>query len=326
MTMRHEAPFMTPRPIFVTGPYRSGTSVLTWALGQHPNVWPLAETGWLTLYGTGAVAGFDVAARAPQNYFALSDFSREEYLERVARSIDGLVKETSLRRASALDAFPDRAPEDEYFRLRRSLNDPKQRWVDGTPENTGSMLLLHWIFPEAKFVLLVRDPFDTVASMVHFDRAGGTAMSPRDAIRTWMRMTERGLLFYRAFGPGVVKIFGHAQLAADPAKTLAEMFAFVGEPHCPESELTMRRRVNTSNVTSEERARVRGVVRRLAGRKLSQRFEDIFAVAAAPWVADEAALRELERIQELPTSTLQQPQFAFVRWAGRSILRRLLGT
>jgi hypothetical protein len=29
------------RPIFVVGMYRSGTSILTWAIGQHPNIFPL---------------------------------------------------------------------------------------------------------------------------------------------------------------------------------------------------------------------------------------------------------------------------------------------
>jgi hypothetical protein len=35
------------RPIFVVGSPRSETSILTWCLGQHPNILPLAESGWM---------------------------------------------------------------------------------------------------------------------------------------------------------------------------------------------------------------------------------------------------------------------------------------
>ena len=41
--MQHEK----NRPIFVVGSPRSGTSILTWCLGQHPNIIPLEESGWM---------------------------------------------------------------------------------------------------------------------------------------------------------------------------------------------------------------------------------------------------------------------------------------
>jgi hypothetical protein len=38
-------------PVFVIGSYRSGTSILTWSLGQHFNIFPLEETNWIYRLG-----------------------------------------------------------------------------------------------------------------------------------------------------------------------------------------------------------------------------------------------------------------------------------
>src|SRR5436190_738263 len=37
----------TNKPIFVVGSPRSGTSILTWCLGQHPNMFALPESAWM---------------------------------------------------------------------------------------------------------------------------------------------------------------------------------------------------------------------------------------------------------------------------------------
>ena len=35
------------KPVFVVGSPRSGTSILTWCLGQHPNLFPVPESNWM---------------------------------------------------------------------------------------------------------------------------------------------------------------------------------------------------------------------------------------------------------------------------------------
>jgi len=54
-----------PQPVFVVGMYRSGTSILTWALGQHPNLWALDETGWLPIFSNAILATWQRARGAP---------------------------------------------------------------------------------------------------------------------------------------------------------------------------------------------------------------------------------------------------------------------
>ena len=35
------------KPIFIVGSPGSGTSILSWCLGQHPNIIALEESGWM---------------------------------------------------------------------------------------------------------------------------------------------------------------------------------------------------------------------------------------------------------------------------------------
>lgn len=303
-----------PRPTFVIGPYRSGTSILTWAIGQHPNIWPLEETGWIGLYGTGALAGYDVVRSAPRNYFDINQISLAEYMAHAGGSIDEFILTTSARQAENLGSANGAAS--------------KRRWVDGTPGNTYYIPLLRHLFPAAKFLFLLRDPIDTVASLVHFDRAGGKPMTISTAMSTWLRMANNGLLAYRAFGPDVVKIVPYAELIERPGEVLEAIFTFIGEAHVPEAELMMRNRINSSHVTAQERAKIQRAIERNVSsiaKRLTRCYGDYLALSSAPWIPSDAALCELESLQRLLTSTFVSPRFAVVRWIARRLREKVLG-
>ena len=125
-----------PRPAFVVGPYRSGTSILTWALGQHPNIWPLDETRWLQLLGSGALAAYAVATNATTNYFDTYGVSKEEYMAHLGSAVDQFMV---TRQANGAH----RSRHSSGFRawLRASIGASgaperlwsEERWVDGRP-------------------------------------------------------------------------------------------------------------------------------------------------------------------------------------------------
>lgn len=283
-----------PHPVFIVGSYRSGTSILTWAIGAHPHFHPLEETGWIVPLGAGALAGYDAVLDTPRNFFNVYGVSRSEYIAQVGTAIDGFVMKASLG-GNASTA---------------------RCWVDGTPENTKHILLLRQLFPAAKFIFLVRDPIDTVASMMYFNRAGGAAArSILKAARAWSSLTRRGLLAYRAFGPEVVKIVFYSELVSKPADMLESIFEFLSDSYAPEAASMMHDRINSSHVTEEEREAIR---RRLScsrlGKRLKRRYDEVLSVIASPWNPDARALRELESLQPLPTSTFASGRFVFVRW------------
>lgn len=290
-----------PRPIFVIGAYRSGTSILTWALGQHPNIWPLEETGWLHLLGLGALAGQQLSAAARRSFFDVYDVSPAEYIAHLGCSIDDLLKTTSLRHfdRTNLQRLSGKAETgfdrfDARFQLARSLFDTKRRWVDGTPENAENILLLRALFPMARFVCAYRHPFDVVASMVHFERAGGAPMSIDDASDMWMRKVHAWVLAARALGSSYVQVLSYDEMVSSPNRTLQATFDFLGEPRFPKAAETFGTRINSSGVNMEERDQIRKAVASSdKAQPLLRLYEEVVGFSAGTWTEDPAALTEL---------------------------------
>ncbi len=290
-----------PKPIFIVGPYRSGTSILTWAIGQHPNIWPLPETHWLPMLGTGAVAGYWIGARPSRSYFGLCDVTIEEYLAHLGCCIDDFIKKTTLRRLhrSQFERLhpkgADPRPFKDAFELARSLFGRKRRWVDGTPENAGNMALMRRLFPAARFVCTVRHPADVIASMLHFEQAGGRPASLQEAAEMWRRMTQWTLLAGRAFGSEIVKFVSYEDLTTAPVAALAQIFDFLDEPRFPKCGDTYQRRINSSNVSAEERDRLRPEIARYLAKTDTPRIYDAaMQLVGASWDADADARKQID--------------------------------
>jgi len=50
-------------PVFVVGSPRSGTSILTWCLGQHPNLLAVPESNWMTRFAIDAAVAYQRGSR-----------------------------------------------------------------------------------------------------------------------------------------------------------------------------------------------------------------------------------------------------------------------
>ena len=84
------------KPIFVVGSPRSGTSILTWCIGQHPNILPQEESNWLGPFAVDAAVGYQ---RGSERGLAIQRFFEPE---------------------SAPDLVPDRWPD---HRMHRRADD-----------------------------------------------------------------------------------------------------------------------------------------------------------------------------------------------------------
>ncbi len=80
------------KPIFVVGSPRSGTSILAWCLGYHPNIFPVPESNWMGNFAVNVAMSYQVgAARGIFSILSAMGISRDEFFSHIGRSINSLV-------------------------------------------------------------------------------------------------------------------------------------------------------------------------------------------------------------------------------------------
>src|SRR5215470_18531922 len=82
----------TNNPIFVVGSPRSGTSILTWCLGQHPNIFPVPESNWMGDFAINVAIAYEIgAARDVYSILSAMDIRDDEFFAALGRSINDLI-------------------------------------------------------------------------------------------------------------------------------------------------------------------------------------------------------------------------------------------
>src|SRR5215510_11473681 len=80
------------RPIFVVGSPRSGTSILTWCLGQHPNIFPVPESNWMGPFTVNLAISYQAGSgRALLSILSAMGISSDEFFSHIGQSINGLI-------------------------------------------------------------------------------------------------------------------------------------------------------------------------------------------------------------------------------------------
>jgi len=243
------------KPIFVLGSPRSGTSILTWCLGQHPNIIPQEESNWLGSFAIHAASGYQRgSARGAHGQLSAIGVGREEFLALFGQTINELIlshrKQFQMQRAQlGLDVPP--------FTISRSPNEPKSRWVDGTPEYSFYICGLRKLFPEALFVHLVRDVTAVVRSLLNFFPNGRNRLVANEqaAYEYWLRRVTSCVEAEQAYGPDVVYRMRYSDIVEQPESAVTSLLGFLGEPYAPECLEPLAERINSANVPADFNAR-----------------------------------------------------------------------
>lgn len=243
------------KPIFVVGSPRSGTSILTWCLGHHPNLFPVPESNWMGDFAVNLASAYQIgAARVDYSILSAMDIRDDELFAAFGRSINDLIlchrKDLERKRETRTIELKI---EPRWLEATSTAAGPKTRWVDGTPEYSLHICGLRKLFPQALFVHLFRDVRAVVRSMVNFHRATGIHLvrNEQEAYRYWLRTVIACLTAERAYGPNVVRRIYYADLIDSPESTMRSLLDFLGEPYTAKCLEPLAQRINSSNVPDD---------------------------------------------------------------------------
>jgi hypothetical protein len=278
------------KPIFVVGSPRSGTSILAWCLGYHPNMFPLPESNWMGDFAVAVANSYHVgAARGSLSILSAMDISRDEFFSHIGHSINSLILKhrgdldrkrliIAIQRllkkeglylgevTGELDVAVSAAIRQygiangmfyseivDSLRTAASDSEHKTRWVDQTPEYSFHICGLRKLFPCASFIHIVRDVGSVVRSMLNFHRIAGTHLvaNEEEAYRYWLRTVKACLKAEEAYGSRVVYRVRYTELVENPESVLRSLLNFLGEPYSAKCLEALSERINSSNVPAD---------------------------------------------------------------------------
>jgi hypothetical protein len=240
------------KPIFVVGSPRSGTSILTWCLGHHPNLFPVPESNWMGSFAVNVAIAYQVgAARGDHSILSAMEIRNDELFAAFGRSINDLIlhhrKDLETKRETRSKELKI---DGRWLEATSTLAGPKERWVDGTPEYSFYICGLRKLFPDALFIHIIRDVRTVVRSMLNFHRVTGVQLAPneQEAYRYWLRTVNACLEAERAYGPNVVHRIRYADLIDNAELAMRSLFAFLKEPYTSKCLEPLALRINSSEV------------------------------------------------------------------------------
>lgn len=239
-----------PRPIFVLSTGRSGSTVLTWCLGQHPNIIPQEESNWLGPFAIDAAVGHRRGSmRGERGELSANFIERDELLEAFGAAINQLLlshrerfENPQRRRVAGWNPPP--------FPISRSSDEPKSRWVDGTPEYSLYICALRKLFPHARFIHLVRDAKEVVRSLLNFFPDGTHRLVDNEqaAYEYWLRRASACAEAEQAYGPATIYRLRYVDLVSQPEQAMRGLLQFLDEPYASQCLEPLALRINSANV------------------------------------------------------------------------------
>lgn len=244
-----------PRPIFIVGPSRSGTTMLGTALSLHPDVFISSETHYFDDLRV-RLAGYERRPLSPEQARAC-----EDYFMKLTYGVYGTASAArwthdhgNKRRRVERDALRAMAAElgdgtDAWFEAACRVQSPgRSRWGEKTPRHVFRIADILERYPQAQVIAMVRDPRAVVASYRGFSHK-----SPRDDQQwqqednrriqqsyhpliialLWNAAVKAALRAQRTFGPDHVHVQRYEDLVTEPEAAMARLARWLGIEYHP---------------------------------------------------------------------------------------------
>lgn len=194
---------MNPKPIFIVGAPRSGTTLLRSLIDKHSKIClPPWETGLFDRLSDFTTGDFERPSGVEANFCPLK---RERIIDWIRQSADALMAE-----------------------LTRSTN--KKRWGEKTPSHVFHIDLIREVYPESQFIHIIRNGRDVVKSLLNVE------WGPREikwSVGRWRDSILAGQAAADKYGPKIITEVRYDQLTANTKQTLHNICNFLGEDFEP---------------------------------------------------------------------------------------------
>lgn len=219
---RHDQYDAIPRCFFVVGAQRSGTTLLRILLDRHSMVAIPPET----------------AGMIPELHAHRDRYGRNGRLEDVAAFVGDLERHPGFRSwgistdaiRSELGGATTLSQAIEAVYLTYAHLRGKKGWGDKTPQYVEHVQLLAGLFPDARFIHMIRDGRDVAMSELDLHRLHRHAAS---AAFLWSRKVRIGREAGRALADGRYMELRYEDMLASPDTELARLCRFLGLSYEP---------------------------------------------------------------------------------------------
>jgi protein-tyrosine sulfotransferase len=208
------------QPFFIVGSGRSGSTLLRRMLMAHPSVHIPPET----YVPPQAIQRYSSQANANWNTLAdlvLATFEYHPEFDKFNISL----RELSHRQKTIPDEKRNLAQLiDSIYRYHAEQQGKTiTRWGDKTPLNTFYLPSIYAVFPDAKFVHILRDGRDCIASMI----TQLSGYNVETAADRWLNAVRAANKFSSSHPDACYRI-RYEDLTLDPEKSLSQLCAFLG--------------------------------------------------------------------------------------------------
>lgn len=212
-------------PIFIVGPPRSGTSLLSAIIGSHSRIACGPETD---LFSAIPVARAKQIALEPNwHEKAIEQLERVKYPDGKSLShhfgvtVDQLRSHLSKEKCSVQSIY---SAIPASFAWLQS----KARWAEKTPRHLFYVEQIRELFPDAKIIRIVRDPRDSIPSVV---KNIGLSDSLIGEFYRWASVYAKSDPFFREDKGGIT--VRYEDLVQNPEKEVTAICEFIGEAFEP---------------------------------------------------------------------------------------------